>query len=216
MSPDTQPTILAFDPDLFLAVPDVERAADMLADGVAACEQTLALIPPVGRAAHAALGAAQRLSGAPSPAALARLLGAQAEQATALLSVALAERAAPHRVLTGAQTGLIAAGDPMRARPVTLAGDALACEGGAGVTLAPAGVALSARGAPMLIHPDEQAVFLASRLGARIVFLRDAERRGSSTVDPVAARLAASLGVRIDLEAVRWTLCVAQTAPVAA
>lgn len=199
------PTLLLFDTDLFLATPDVAAAADMLADRVSACAPTIALVPPVGRAAHDAMGAARKLSASPSPTALARLIGAQADQAAALLSIALSERAAPHRSLTAAQAGLIAEGDPLRASPVAVGGGALTPGSPApGLTIAPAGVALSQYGEPLLIHPDQQAVFLAARLGARAVFLRDADRRSPTAIDSGASRLAASLGVRISIKTLVW------------
>ena len=155
--------------------------------------QVIAVVSAFGNTTDELLQRAQRISTQPEKAALATLLATGEAASSALLSLALARAGIPTRLLDAVQVGLHTVGEHTNADPISIDTARLLRESRAAVVVLPGFVGRAENGDTTLLGrggSDYSALFLAQRLGAECVLLKDVD--GLYTSDPAANNLRAS------------------------
>lgn len=154
-------------------------------------EQVIAVVSAFGDTTDELLRRAENVCGQPDKSALATLLATGEAASSALLVLALSRAGIPGRVLDAAQVGLRTVGGRLDADPIAVDSARLVSESRRGVVVLPGFVGRGESGETTLLGrggSDLTALFLAQRLSARCVLVKDVD--GLYTSDP------ACVGVR--------------------
>jgi homoserine dehydrogenase len=183
-------TVLKFGSSVLTGEEDLPRAAAEVARTLARGERAVAVVSAFGKTTEALLSRAARLAPQPEGSALAALLATGERTSAALLAIALAERGVPCALADPERIALRADGPHLDADPLDvdtrvlrdlLAAHPAVIVPGFFARRSDAEVATLGRGGS-----DLTALFLAERLGARCVLVKDVD--GVYDGDPGDAR----------------------------
>ena len=156
-------------------------------------EQVIAVVSAFGDTTNQLLRRAENICAEPDKSALATLLATGEAASSALLVLALGRVGIPSRVLDAAQVGLRTVGGRLDADPIAVDSARLASESRRGVVVLPGFVGRGDSGDTTLLGrggSDLTALFLAHRLSARCVLVKDVD--GLYTSDPACVSVRAS------------------------
>jgi len=191
-------TVLKFGSSVLAREEDFPRAAAETARALERGERVVAVVSALGKTTEGLLARAARVAVRPDPSALAALLATGERASAALLAMALSGAGLPCALADPERFGFSASGPPLDADPLDVDTPALralldahrvAVVPGFFARRAGADVAVLGRGGS-----DLTALFLAERLGARCLLVKDVD--GVYDSDPAAAAASAAASSR--------------------
>ncbi len=171
-------TVLKFGGSVLQSEDDLPRAVHEIYKHWRRGSQTLVVVSAFGGATNELLRRAESLCGDPEPGSLAALLATGEAASAALLGLAVDRAGIPVKVLSPEQVGLVTEGKTLDAEPVAADIDRLRKELESSVVIVSGFVGLNLDGETTLLGrggSDYTALFLAERLDARCVLVKDVD-----------------------------------------
>ncbi len=194
-------TVLKFGSSVLRSESDLPTAVHEIYRHWREGQQVIAVVSAFGDTTDALMRRAESVCGQPDKSALAALLATGEAASSALLSMALNKVGIPSRVLDAAQAGLRTVGGRLDADPIAIDAPRLLVESRRAVVVLPGFVGRGESGDTTLLGrggSDLTALFLAHRLHARCVLLKDVD--GLYTSDPVCTTVRASRFAQVSYE----------------
>ncbi len=177
--------VLKFGSSVLRSEEDLPRVVHEIYSAWREDEQVIAVVSAFGDTTDQLLRRAESISGRPDKSALATLLATGEATSSALLVLALSRSGIPARVFDAAQVGLRTVGGRLDADPIAVDSSRLISESRKSVVVLPGFVGRGESGDTTLLGrggSDLTALFLAHRLSARCVLVKDVD--GLYTSDP--------------------------------
>ncbi len=197
----SQITLLKFGSSVLRSEKDLPRVVQDIYQRCRTDAQVLAVVSAFGNTTDQLIGHAESLCKQPDKFALAALLATGEATGAALLGLALASAGIRARILDPAQAGLYTTGDALDAELIGADTDRIQAELLRGVVVLPGFVGRDEAGRTTLLGrggSDLTALFLAQRLGARCVLVKDVD--GLYTSDPAHAGYSAQRFTQVSWE----------------
>lgn len=186
--PPNKIVVLKFGSSVLRDESDLPRAVHEIYRHWRSGSQVLAVVSALGDTTDRLLKLAKTVSAEPQECAVATLVATGETTASALLGIALHQAGIPATVLDSAQAGLRTIGDELNSELIAVDAAKLRSELERAVVVLPGFAGRNKEGGTTLLGrggSDLSAVFLAHKLGARCVLLKDVD--GLYTSDPAVA-----------------------------
>jgi len=193
MANKSQITVLKFGSSVLRSEKDLASVVHEIYRAWREGEQVIAVVSAFGDTTDQLLRRAESICAPPDKSALATLLATGEAASSALLVLALGRAGIPARVLDAAQVGLRTVGGRLDADPIAVDSARLVSESRRGVVVLPGFVGRGENGDTTLLGrggSDLTALFLAHRLSARCVLVKDVD--GLYTSDPACVSVRSS------------------------
>lgn len=171
-------TVLKFGGSVLRSEKDLPLAVHEIYRHYRRGSQILAVVSAFGGTTDALLIQTKVFGDADNPEAVATLLATGEAASAALLALALERAGVPAKVLTPAQVGIVTAGDTLDGEPVRADTERIAKELTSAVVIVSGFAGINEDGDPTLLGrggTDYTALFLAKRLNAKCILLKDVD-----------------------------------------